>query len=170
MNTTSITVRGVVSADGRLEITQLLDLPPGPVEVTVQVVAVEDNGRTGSDLPESSEPQIIERERGPCIAGTRITVYSILDYYKEGWDPSSIALTLGLSSAQVLAAIRYIEEHKEEVLADYQTILEREARGNPPELQAKLDAIHVKWQAVWAEKRRQAGTPEANSEGTPGRQ
>jgi hypothetical protein len=68
----------------------------------------------------------------------------------------------------VQAAIQYIDEHKEEVLASYQKMLERDARGNPPELQARLDATHAKYQALWAEKRRQGLMPEDNGdEGHP---
>jgi len=96
--------------------------------------------------------QIIDRGRGPEIAGTRITVYDILDYYTQNWHHTAIAATLRLSSAQVLTAIRYIEDHKEEVTAEYQQILERCARGNPPEIQAKLDATHAKYQQLWAER------------------
>jgi uncharacterized protein (DUF433 family) len=96
--------------------------------------------------------QIINRGRGPEIAGTRITVYDILDYHLDGWHHTAIAGTLRLSSDQVLAAIRYYEEHREEVTAAYQRILERCARGNPPEVQAKLDAIGAKYQELWAER------------------
>jgi uncharacterized protein (DUF433 family) len=56
---------------------------------------------------------IIDRGRGPEIIGTRFTVYDIMDYVEAGWHPATIALTLGLSSDQVLAAIKYIDEHKE---------------------------------------------------------
>src|SRR5260370_5586567 len=38
MDTSSITVQGVVNADRSLEIKQPLPLPPGPVEVTVKSV------------------------------------------------------------------------------------------------------------------------------------
>jgi hypothetical protein len=31
-------------------------------------------------------------------------------------------------------------EHRDEVMADYEDMLARDARGNPPELRAKLDA------------------------------
>jgi uncharacterized protein (DUF433 family) len=99
-------------------------------------------------------PEIINRGRGPEIAGTRITVYDIMDYYTQGWHHTRIAAWLRLSSAEVQAAIRYIEEHREEVTANYQKILERSARGNPPELQAKLDAIHAKYETLWAERHR----------------
>jgi uncharacterized protein (DUF433 family) len=107
---------------------------------------------------------IINRGRGPEIAGTRITVYDIMDYYKQGWHHTTIAATLRLSSAQVQAAIQYIEEPKDEVLRNYQKILERCARGNPPEIQAKLDAIHEECQALWAERRRQGLLPKVDHE------
>lgn len=112
---------------------------------------------------------IIDRGRGPEIAGTRITVYDILDYTQAGHHHTYIAAILGLSSAQVLAAIRYIEEHREEVMADYQKILDRIARGNPPEVQAKLEASHAKLQALLAQ-RRQSPTTEGNHAGDPGGQ
>jgi uncharacterized protein (DUF433 family) len=93
------------------------------------------------------EAKIIDRGRGPEVAGTRITVYDVLDYHKLGWHRDLIAVTLSLSSRQVEAAIRYIEEHRDEVMTDYEEMLARDARGNPPELQAKLDAAHERLQA-----------------------
>ena len=33
------------------------------------------------------EAKIIDRGRGPELAGTRITVYDVLDYHKEGMAP-----------------------------------------------------------------------------------
>jgi len=76
---------------------------------------------------------------------------------------------LRLSSDQVRAAERYIEDHRPEVMEKYQIILDRCARGNPPELQAKLDAGHVKFLEMVAERRRQKlngnGANEGNSVG-----
>jgi uncharacterized protein (DUF433 family) len=86
------------------------------------------------------EPRIIDRGRGPEIEGTRITVYDVLDYHLDGWHRDMIADTFDISSGQVEVAIRYIDEHRDEVMAVYQKMLERDARGNPPELQAKIDA------------------------------
>jgi uncharacterized protein (DUF433 family) len=102
-------------------------------------------------------PVIIDRGRGPEIAGTRITVYDIWDYARVGHHHTYIAVMLGLSSAQVLAALEYIEGHKDEVLADYQKILDRIAKGHPPEVQAKVDAIHAKYEKLWQERREKAG-------------
>ncbi len=107
---------------------------------------------------------IIDRGRGPEIAGTRITVYDIWDYARAGHHHTYIAAVLGLSSAQVLAALQFINEHKEEVLADYQKILDRIARGHPPEVQAKVNAIHAKYEKLWEERRRKAGE---NADGRP---
>jgi uncharacterized protein (DUF433 family) len=69
--------------------------------------------------------RIIDRGRGPEIDGTRITVYDILDYSEQGWHHTAIAAALHLSSDEVLTALRYIEEHREEVMANYRAILER---------------------------------------------
>jgi uncharacterized protein (DUF433 family) len=99
------------------------------------------------------EAKIIDRGRGPEIEGTRITVYDILDYHKLGWHRDVIAVTLSVSSRQVDAAIRYIEEHRDEVMVDYEEMLARDARGNPPELQAKLDAGHERFLAMVRERR-----------------
>jgi uncharacterized protein (DUF433 family) len=99
------------------------------------------------------EAKIIDRGRGPEVAGTRITVYDVLDYHKLGWHRDMIAVTLQLSSQQVEVAIQYIEEHRDEVMVDYEEMLARDARGNPPELQAKLDAAHERLQARLRELR-----------------
>lgn len=81
---------------------------------------------------------IIDRGSGPGIAGTRITVYSVLDWVLEGWHASRIAAFFRISSQQVEAAMKYIQDHKLEVISAYAEILERCARGNPPELKARL--------------------------------
>jgi uncharacterized protein (DUF433 family) len=100
--------------------------------------------------------EIIDRGRGPEIKGTRITVYNVWDYASVGRHHTYIAVMLGLSSAQVLAALDYIEQHKEEVLADYQKILDRVGKGYTPEVQAKVDAIHAKYETLWADRRKKA--------------
>ena len=85
-------------------------------------------------------PTIIERGRGPEIAGTRITVYDVMDYARMGWANASIALSLSLSSSQVEAALAYIEANRTAVEAEYEKILERSRRGNPPEVEAIVQA------------------------------
>ena len=99
------------------------------------------------------EAKIIKTGRGPEIAGTRITVYDVIEYSETGWHRDRIAAILGLSSHEVEAAIRYIEEHRDEVMASYEKNMERIRRGNPPELQAKLDAGHERFLAMVQERR-----------------
>lgn len=94
-------------------------------------------------MPEYS---IINRGRGPELSSVRLTVYDIWDYARVGWHHSKIAALFRISSAEVEVALKYIEEHKAEVLAQYEKILERSARGNPPEIQAKLAESRQKFQ------------------------
>ena len=99
---------------------------------------------------------IINRGRGPEIQGTRITVYRIIDCLKMGWHRDLIAAHFRLSSDQVQAAIDYIEEHKEEVMAAYQRILDRSANAkNPPEIEAIRERGRAKLLA-WKERLRQS--------------
>jgi uncharacterized protein (DUF433 family) len=87
------------------------------------------------------KPEIIDRGRGPEIAGTRITVYDVMDYLKHGWHRDRIAALFSLSSDQVQAALDYIASHEVEVSAEYQKILDRHRNYKyPPDVQAKLDA------------------------------
>ncbi len=37
------------------------------------------------------EAKIVKTGRGPEIAGTRITVYDVIEYYKTGWHRDMIA-------------------------------------------------------------------------------
>ena len=57
----------------------------------------------------------------------------MLDYYKHGWDATRIASLFRLSTSEVQAAIEYIQRHKEEVLADYEQIVNRHRTYEYPE-------------------------------------
>jgi uncharacterized protein (DUF433 family) len=110
------------------------------------------------------EAKIVKTGRGPEVAGTRITVYDVVPYYQAGRDRDMIADILSLSSDQVEAAIRYIEENRADVMASYEKNVERIRRGNPPELQAKLDAMRGTARARLEELRR-SRRPEVADEG-----
>ena len=98
------------------------------------------------------------------IAGTRITVWDITYYLESGRSPEYIAEILPVTEEQVRAAIRYIEEHKDEVMAVHRQIEERHARGNPPEIEAKLAESRTKRLALM-EQLRKAKCQEGNGEG-----
>ena len=83
---------------------------------------------------------IVNRGRGPEIAGTRITVFDVMDYLKHGWPRDRIAALFRLSSRDIQAAIDYIEQHRAQVEADYQGILERHHRYQySADVQTKVD-------------------------------
>ena len=76
---------------------------------------------------QETEALIIETPRGPTIAGDRITVYSVMDLIKAGRTRRYIAHMMPLTLEQVDAVFAYVEEHREEVEAEYERILQREA-------------------------------------------
>ena len=114
---------------------------------------------------------IIDRGRGPEIRGTRITVYDVVDYWKDGWRCEQIAGLFRLPPNEVQAAITYIKEHEQEVMADYQAILERHEelrrKYHTPEIEAKLARNREKLQAKLAEirSRHSQGEPHASDHG-----
>ena len=93
---------------------------------------------------------IVNRGDGPKIQGTRITVYTILEYLRAGRTRDSIAAMLNLSSRQVEAAMDYIRDNEAAVNADYELIMARIRKGNPPEIEAKLQASREKLNAMLA--------------------
>jgi uncharacterized protein (DUF433 family) len=108
-------------------------------------------------------------DRGPSIAGTRINIYDVYYYLENNWSKAETADILGVSLEQVQAAVAYIKEHKADVMAVHQRIEERNARGNPPEIQAKLELAHIKLQDM-LKANRERKPMEVEGVGTPGRQ
>ncbi len=103
-----------------------------------------------------SEPRIVERGDGPKIAGTRITVYTVLEYLRAGRTRDWIAAMLNLSSRQVQAAMNYIRDHEQEVNAEYEKILARIRQGTSPQAREQLRLNREKVKARLAGQ--QAGT------------
>ena len=68
--------------------------------------------------------EIIRTERGLMIAGTRITLYDVMDYLSAGYPAKLIREKLCLTDAQVGAALSYLEVHQTEVEAEYQQVLQ----------------------------------------------
>ncbi|MEB3336501.1 MAG: DUF433 domain-containing protein [Leptolyngbyaceae bacterium] len=66
---------------------------------------------------------IIRTERGLTIAGTRITLYDVMDYLTASYPPRLIRDVLNLTEEQVNIALSYIQSHRTEVEAEYQTVL-----------------------------------------------
>ena len=75
-------------------------------------------------LSSNEQIPIIRTERGLTIAGTRITLYDVMDYVTAQYPPKFIHAMLSLTDEQVNAALSYIETHREEVEAEYQLVLQ----------------------------------------------
>jgi uncharacterized protein (DUF433 family) len=76
----------------------------------------------------AANPLIEETPRGPSVAGTRITVYSIRDYIKNNRSKEYILRRMPLITAEQLEAVyEYIAQHREAVEAEYEQILRRSA-------------------------------------------
>lgn len=69
------------------------------------------------------QPTVVRTSRGLSIAGTRITLYDIMDYVKADWPPKLIQQWLDLSDQQITDVMNYINTHKDEVEAEYQQVL-----------------------------------------------
>lgn len=72
----------------------------------------------------TSSPAIIRRpDMGLAIAGTRITLYTIIEYLREGSSHEEIGGWLNLTADQMRAALEYIEAHRDEVEAEYDEVI-----------------------------------------------
>jgi uncharacterized protein (DUF433 family) len=92
------------------------------------------------------------------IGNTRITVWDVLHYLEHGWSHREIAEVLRLSEDQVQAAVDYIADHRDEVMAVHKEIEARNARGNPPEIRQKLAASRA--------RRERKGSPRTSTSST----
>lgn len=69
------------------------------------------------------QPTVIRNSRGLSIAGTRITLYQIMDYINAEWSPKLIRQWLGLTDKQMSDVMEYINTHTSEVQVEYREVL-----------------------------------------------
>ncbi|MEH1781275.1 MAG: DUF433 domain-containing protein [Nostoc sp.] len=74
-------------------------------------------------LASNGQAAIIRTERGLTIAGTRITLYDVMDYVTEQYPPKFIRGLFDLTEEQINAALAYIEINRADVEAEYQIVL-----------------------------------------------
>jgi uncharacterized protein (DUF433 family) len=70
------------------------------------------------------------------VAGTRVTVYRIMDFLREGSSAGRIATELHLTEEQGRVALDYSAMHCHTVEAAYDKILQRVQQRNPPHVEA----------------------------------
>jgi uncharacterized protein (DUF433 family) len=73
----------------------------------------------------NGQSSIIRTERGLTVAGTRITLYTILDYLHADWPPKLIQQWLDLSDQQMADVLDYLASHSEEVEQEYQQVIQQ---------------------------------------------
>jgi uncharacterized protein (DUF433 family) len=95
------------------------------------------------------QPTVVRNERGLSINGTRVTLYHIMDHVRAGRSAEEIHRWLPmLSRDQVADALAYIEAHRLEVDAEYETVVE------------KAEENRRRWEAQYGERVAQIkGTP-----------
>jgi uncharacterized protein (DUF433 family) len=137
--------------------------PPDPVP-TEAVPQTNGPAPSGPTTPASTAAIVNNR-----VAGTRITVWDIVYYLEAKWSHEDITQILDLTVEQVRAAVQYIRDNEAQVMEVHRKIEERNARGNPPEIQAKLDAAHARF-TEYVRKIREAQGKEAARDRNSGRQ
>lgn len=71
----------------------------------------------------NGQSAIIRTERGLTIAGTRITLYDVMDYMTAQYPPKFIRGLFELTEEQINAALAYIESNRATVEVEYQMVL-----------------------------------------------
>src|SRR5207249_3471723 len=73
---------------------------------------------------DTAQQTVIRTERGLTVAGTRITLYDVMDYVTAAWPPKLIQDWLNLNDRQIADVMEYIAQHRDEVEAEYRTVLQ----------------------------------------------
>jgi uncharacterized protein (DUF433 family) len=89
------------------------------------------------------KPAIHDRGRGPEIVGSRITVFDVLAETRAGRPIEQLAREWRLSVEQIECALRYIDEHREDVEREWTEIQNRIERERT-ESQEKAAALLAK--------------------------
>ncbi|GFE68331.1 DUF433 domain-containing protein [Chroococcus sp. FPU101] len=74
-------------------------------------------------ISSNEQVAIIRTERGLTIAGTRITLYDVMDYVTAQYPPKFIRSLFDLTEEQINGALSYIETYRTQVEAEYQIVL-----------------------------------------------
>jgi uncharacterized protein (DUF433 family) len=74
-------------------------------------------------LASNGQAAIIRTERGLTIAGTRITLYDVMDYVTAQYPPKFIQGLFELTEEQINVALAYIEANRAAVEAEYEMVL-----------------------------------------------
>ena len=74
-------------------------------------------------IASNQQSSIIRTERGLTIAGTRITLYDVMDLLKADYPPKLIRDKFNLTNDQINSALSYLKINRDRVEAEYQEVL-----------------------------------------------
>lgn len=66
---------------------------------------------------------VVRTGRGLTVAGTRITLYTIMEHLEHEWPPHLIQDWFNLNDQQMRDVLEYLEAHRDDVNAEYQQVL-----------------------------------------------
>jgi uncharacterized protein (DUF433 family) len=114
---------------------------------------------------------VVQTSRGPSIKGTRLTIYSLMEYLKDGWTPKHTAQWFNLTPEEMDEVLAYLKENEAEVEADYAEVMaeaeaqriywternkDREDHSNaPPPANAKIAIARARLAAIKQQRQRQ---------------
>ena len=84
-------------------------------------------------------------------------VYDIVDYLEEGCTPRLSRRSSASACARLTRHFAISRSMRKKSCAEYQRILARAAKGNPPQLQSQLDAGHARFLEHVRERARASG-------------
>jgi uncharacterized protein (DUF433 family) len=73
----------------------------------------------------NGQSTVVRTSRGLSIAGTRITLYALLDYLHADWPPKLVQDWFNLTEQQMADVLTYLAEHRDEVELEYQRVLQQ---------------------------------------------
>lgn len=73
----------------------------------------------------NKQTTVIRTDRGLSVSGTRITLYAIMDFIKDGWASHLIRDWFGLTDRQISDVMKYIDTYREQVEAEYKLVLKQ---------------------------------------------
>jgi uncharacterized protein (DUF433 family) len=73
----------------------------------------------------NGQSTVVRTSRGLSIAGTRITLYALLDYLHADWPPKLVQDWFNLTDQQMADVLTYLAEHRDAVEHEYQQVLQQ---------------------------------------------
>jgi uncharacterized protein (DUF433 family) len=77
-----------------------------------------------STVTNTAHPTVVRTTKGLSIAGTRLTIYDIMDYITQNWSSGRIQHWFRLSDKQINDIMEYLDQNRFDVETEYRQVLE----------------------------------------------